>query len=171
MKTLKLFSRGLDSVPAVTSWYLSDLGEFKGRQELFARQSPQRLKALREHAIIESAVSSNRIEGVEVENKRIGTILFGKSHLREHSVEGRSGILESPRGEKTSMILRFIKKARRSFRVANIQKECPHVSVDMIRQVLKKLQAQGMVRCAVRGKNAVWEKVGKPESGNNLLIT
>lgn len=32
------------------------------QQEPFTRQSPQRLKALREHAIVESAVSSNRIE-------------------------------------------------------------------------------------------------------------
>jgi hypothetical protein len=30
------------------------------KQELFTKQSPQRLKVLREHALIESAVSSNR---------------------------------------------------------------------------------------------------------------
>src|SRR2546429_9470716 len=33
-------------------------------RSLFTNQSPQTLKALREHALIESAVSSNRIEGV-----------------------------------------------------------------------------------------------------------
>jgi hypothetical protein len=32
------------------------------KQELFTKQSSQRLKVLHEHALIESAVSSNRIE-------------------------------------------------------------------------------------------------------------
>jgi len=78
MMTLRLFSNKFESVPAATSWYLADLGEARGKQELFTRQSPQRLKSLREHALIESAVSSNRIEGVEVEPSRIATIVFGQ---------------------------------------------------------------------------------------------
>jgi hypothetical protein len=75
MMTLRSFTRKFESVPASTSWYLADLGEARGRQELFTRQSPQRLKVLREHALIESAVSSNRIEGVEVDRSRIATII------------------------------------------------------------------------------------------------
>jgi hypothetical protein len=58
MNTLNLFSNGNYSVPGGASWYLADLGEFRGKQELYTRQSPQRLKILREHALIESAVSS-----------------------------------------------------------------------------------------------------------------
>jgi len=54
----------LPDIPMVTAWYLSDLAEAKGRQQLYTRQSPQRLKVLREHAMIESAAASNRIEGV-----------------------------------------------------------------------------------------------------------
>jgi Fic family protein len=87
MMTLRLFSRKFESVPAATSWYLADLGEARGKQELFTRQSPQRLKALREHALIESAVSSNRIEGVEVEQSRIATIVFGQPLLRDRDEE------------------------------------------------------------------------------------
>ncbi len=87
MRTLERFSHGIESVPAIVSWYLSGLGEFKGKQELFTRQSPQRHKILREHAIIEGAVSSNRIEGVEVDNRRIATIVFGTSILRDRSEE------------------------------------------------------------------------------------
>src|SRR3989338_4793980 len=70
-----------------TSWYLADLGEARGKQELFTRQSPQKLKVLREHAVIESAVSSNRIEGVTVNQKRIGTIVFGKKPLKDRNEE------------------------------------------------------------------------------------
>ena len=87
MMTLRLFSRKFESVPAATSWYLADLGEARGKQELFTRQSPQRLKALREHALIESAVSSNRIEGVEVDQSRIATIVFGQLLLRDRDEE------------------------------------------------------------------------------------
>ena len=85
--TLRQFEAPPTAVPAATSWYLADLGEARGKQELFTRQSPQKLKALREHALIESAVSSNRIEGVQVEPARVGTVVFGKSHLRDRDEE------------------------------------------------------------------------------------
>jgi len=95
MMTLRLFSREFESVPAATSWYLTDLGEARGKQELFTRQSPQRLKVLREHALIESAVSSNRIEGVEVDQSRIGTIVFGQPLLRDRDEEEVRGYRQS----------------------------------------------------------------------------
>ncbi len=87
MLTIKRFSSEAHSIPALTSWYLSDLGEAKGRQELFTKQSPQKLKVLREHAIIESSVSSNRIEGVQIEQKRVATVVFGKSLLKDRGEE------------------------------------------------------------------------------------
>ncbi len=97
MMTLRRFSAGLESVPATTSWYLSDLGEARGKQELFTRQSPQKLKVLREHALIESAVSSNRIEGVVADRARIATIVFGKSHLRDRNEEQIRGYRDALR--------------------------------------------------------------------------
>jgi Fic family protein len=87
MMTIKLFSNKFESVPTATSWYLANLGEARGKQELYTRQSPQRLKTLREHALIESAVSSNRIEGVVVDQSRIATIVFGKPLLRDRDEE------------------------------------------------------------------------------------
>jgi len=57
MRTLKQFASKPEVIPASTSWYLADLGEARGKQELFTKQSPQRLKVLREHALIKSAVS------------------------------------------------------------------------------------------------------------------
>jgi Fic family protein len=87
MMTLRSFKAGLAAVPMATAWSLTELGQAIGRQELFTKQSPQKLKALREHALIESAVSSNRIEGVEVDAKRIGTLVFGKPALRDRDEE------------------------------------------------------------------------------------
>ncbi len=79
--TLGLLHAGSLSISPTTAWYLTDLGEFRGKQELYTRQSPQRLKALREHALIESAVSSNRIEGVTVEPSRVRDVLVSPKPL------------------------------------------------------------------------------------------
>lgn len=87
MMTLRQFSSKPETIPGSTSWYLADLGEARGRQELFTKQSPQRLRVLREHALIESAVSSNRIEGVVVDQARIETLIFGKPELRDRNEE------------------------------------------------------------------------------------
>jgi Fic family protein len=87
MMTLRQFAAKPETIPVATSWYLADLGEARGKQELFTKQSPQRLKALREHALIESAVSSNRIEGVVVEPARVRSVIVGKSPLRDRDEE------------------------------------------------------------------------------------
>ncbi len=87
MKTLEKFAHSIPTIPMATVWLLNDLAESRGRQDLFIKQSPQRLKKLMEHALIESAVSSNRIEGVEVDQQRVGTVVFGKSHLQDRNEE------------------------------------------------------------------------------------
>lgn len=97
MSTLHLFSSAISIHPAA-AWYLADLGEFRGKQELFTRQSPQRLKVLREHALIESAVSSNRIEGVAVDAARVREVLVAPKPLfrdrDEEEVRGYRDALE-----------------------------------------------------------------------------
>jgi len=87
MMTFRQFASKPESIPATTSWYLADLGEARGKQDLFTKQSPQKLRVLRENAMIESAVSSNRIEGVTVDQGRVRTILFGKPLLRDRNEE------------------------------------------------------------------------------------
>lgn len=79
--TLMFFACGNFPIYHTAAWHLAELGEYRGRQELYTRQSPQRLKALREHALIESAVSSNRIEGVDVEPSRIREIVVAPRPL------------------------------------------------------------------------------------------
>ncbi len=51
------------------------LGEYKGKEELFTRQTPQLLETLLRAAIIESAESSNRIEGVTAARERVTAIV------------------------------------------------------------------------------------------------
>lgn len=348
MMTLRQLASSPAEVPSAVAWALADLGEARGKQELFTRQSPQRLKVLREHALIESAVSSNRIEGVTVDQDRVRPVVMGNARLRdrdEEEVRGyrdalrliherhaklrvsektirelhrlsrgklgdagnyraseseiievqsngrrrvrfkavdadkvrpsiaeivtlwdrcvterwvhplvglaasnldflcihpfrdgngrvsrllwllqsyhlgcevgryislerlveehkdryyetlelssrgwhdgahdpwpyinfalfvlktaykefeeRLGRIEAPRGEKTELVLRAIQQAGRTFRVADIQKACPGVSLDLIRVTLKNLQTEGRVECIERGRLATWKKAGR----------
>jgi Fic family protein len=87
MMTLRQFSGDMATVPAATAWLVGDLGIALGKQQLFTHQSPQKLKTLREHALIESAVSSNRIEGVEVDKSRVTTLVFGSPQFRDRNEE------------------------------------------------------------------------------------
>jgi Fic family protein len=87
MMTFRQLAAIPKSIPAAASWYLADLGEAKGKQELFTRQAPQKLRALREHALIESAVSSNRIEGVTVDLHRVKAVILGKELLQDRDEE------------------------------------------------------------------------------------
>jgi Fic family protein len=118
MMTLRQIESGeiAKSIPLPVTWYLSDIGEDKGKQELFARQSPQRLKVLREHAMAESAISSNRIEGVEIDQRRVGTVIFGHPPLRDRNEQEVGGYrdalnlihtqnIELPVSEKTMLNL------------------------------------------------------------------
>lgn len=64
---------------------LQTLSEFKGRQELFRRQTPQVLESLPQVAIIESTESSNRIEGVTVAPERFKELMLGPAKPKDRS--------------------------------------------------------------------------------------
>lgn len=68
-------------------WLLTDIAEFKGRARLYTRQAPQLLKTLRESALIESAESSNRIEGVTVDPARLVPLVIKGARQRDRSEE------------------------------------------------------------------------------------
>ena len=74
-------------LPLGTVWLLEALAEAKGRHALYETQSPQILKALREMALVESAESSNRIEGVTVERARLRPLVLGNARPRDRSEE------------------------------------------------------------------------------------
>jgi len=96
VSTLRRFCAGATDIPSAVAWYLAELGEYRGKQELYTRQSPQRLKALREHALIESAVSSNRMEGVDVDPKRVRALLISPRPLfRDRDEEEVRGYREA----------------------------------------------------------------------------
>lgn len=67
------------TVPPASAWLLSDIGEHKGRQQLYSRQMPQVLKVLRDMALVQSVESSNRIEGVTVAPDRLRPLVLGSA--------------------------------------------------------------------------------------------
>ena len=75
------------TLPTGSVWLISDIAEAKGRQQLYARQTPQLLKALREMALIQSVESSNRIEGVTVAPERLVPLVIGNVKPRDRSEE------------------------------------------------------------------------------------
>lgn len=79
------------SFPLGTMWLLADIGEAKGKHELFSKQSPQAMKALRETALVESVESSNRIEGVTVEPDRLRPLVIGNAKPKDRPEEEIQG--------------------------------------------------------------------------------
>jgi Fic family protein len=156
-------------LPTRTSWYLADLGGARGKQELFTRQSPQKLKVLREHALIESAVSSNRIEGVEVDESRVGSLVFGKPTLKDRDEEEIRGYRDalklihdtgtrSPISEAT--ILRLHKLSRGEIWDAGIYKE---KDVDIIQIYYEALEISS--KAWHQGKHDPWPYIIPNVSG------
>jgi Fic family protein len=67
------------------------LGELRGRQTLYAEQSPEVLETLRRTAMIQSAESSNRIEGIVVPDDRIAPLVDRKTRPRDRSEQEVAG--------------------------------------------------------------------------------
>lgn len=74
-------------IPLGSAWLMSSIAEYKGKEELYLRQSPQALERLKEIAMVESAESSNRIEGITVDKDRLRPIVLKKSKPRDRSEE------------------------------------------------------------------------------------
>jgi len=78
-------------LPLAAVWMMNSISEYKGKEELYTKQSPQILNALVEMAMIESAESSNRIEGVTVDRQRLKPLIIGNSKPRDRSEEEVAG--------------------------------------------------------------------------------
>ncbi len=79
------------SVPMSTVRSIGLLGEYKGKQQLFEKQSPQALSALREVARVQSIESSNRIEGVTAASGRVAELAAKKTTPRDRSEQEIAG--------------------------------------------------------------------------------
>jgi Fic family protein len=74
-------------IPVGLAWLLGSVMECKGRQQLLEVTRPEVLKTLRRVAMIQSAESSNRIEGVTVARERLEPLVLGRVRPRDRSEE------------------------------------------------------------------------------------
>jgi Fic family protein len=91
MHSLRKLENGISEIPAGVAWYIADIMEYRGKQALYTSQSPQKLKHLRESSIIESSISSTRIEGVVMDASRVVGVLQGRTPFRDRDEEEIKG--------------------------------------------------------------------------------
>jgi Fic family protein len=91
MLTLDSGRLGAVTIPIGTGWLLGACMEARGKQDLWVKQKPEVLSALREQAMIQSAESSNRIEGVTVPANRLRPLVLGGAKPRDRSEEELAG--------------------------------------------------------------------------------
>lgn len=92
-----------------------------------------------------------------------GVLLRAYGEFRE-----RAGRLMTARGSKTALIEAAVNRRVRPFAISEIEDDCPGVSRDMIRHVLRRLRDEGRVEVHGRGRGARWKVLLKgrgPESG------
>lgn len=70
---------------------LRALGEYRGKQTLFVAQSAEALAGLRQQAVIESAESSNRLEGVVVSPTRLKSLMVKNAQPKSRSEQEIAG--------------------------------------------------------------------------------
>ena len=74
---------------------VSQLGRFRGRQDLWALRVPEVLSGLRDLAVVESAESSNRIEGIVAAPGRVRDIVLRDAAPRDRSEQEIAGYREA----------------------------------------------------------------------------
>ncbi|MFZ5426118.1 MAG: Fic family protein [Thermodesulfobacteriota bacterium] len=84
----------------------------------------------------------------------LGVVLLGAYR----QLEARTGELTASKGAKREMVLAAIDRLPEEFRWADLEQICAGISHSTIRRVLEELKAQGRIRCASQGRDAVWTK-------------
>jgi len=73
--------------------------------------------------------------------------------------EARVGTVTTGYGSKTEQIKLAIDRRTGPFAISDIERECPGISRDMIRHVLRQLRDEGTLRSTGVGRGAKWLKV------------
>lgn len=92
--------------------------------------------------------------------------LLGIGRRAYRLFEDRAGQTKVPRGAKTALVESAVASFEGDFTLADLERESPGVSRDMVRRVLRRLQQAGTVTCLGRGPGARWRRKGTtPKKG------
>lgn len=75
--------------------------------------------------------------------------------------EERVGVITTSRGSKTELIRSAVNRKIAPFSIGDIESDCPGISRDMIRQVLRKMRDEGEIAVSSGGRGALWQKTFK----------
>jgi Fic family protein len=73
--------------------------------------------------------------------------------------EERVGIVNTNKGSKTELIRNTINRRIEPFSIGAIESDCPGISRDMIRIVLRQMRDEGTIKAIGKGRGALWQKV------------
>lgn len=82
-----------------------------------------------------------------------GTLLRAYKEFEE-----RAGALVSARGSKTELIYDAVARRMEPFSVTDIEMDCPGISRDMVRHVLRQMRDDGKIEVRGKGRGARWVK-------------
>ena len=91
MRSLNLNYLKEISLKLIQGTTLKKIGEFQGKQALFARQTPEILESLKQVAQIESSESSNRIEGVTARPGRVKALVMESTEPQDRPEQEIAG--------------------------------------------------------------------------------
>jgi len=116
---------------------LRALGEYRGKQKLFVAQSAEALADLKQQAVIESAESSSRLEGVIVSPSRLKSLMIKNAQPKSRSEQEVAGYRDA---------------------LSLIHEACDAMpfSEGTVRLVLRALKSEGLIESTGKGRSAKW---------------
>ena len=82
-------------------------------------------------------------------------------HRAYMEFEGRVGTIRSGRGSKTQLVEQAIARRTKPFGIVDIEVECPGVSREMVRHVLRKYRDTGKLQVQGQGRGSKWVPMSK----------
>lgn len=78
--------------------------------------------------------------------------------------EERAGLLVEGRGSKTAAVRAAVGRRTRPFAISELEADCPGVSRDMVRHVLRRMRDEGLLEVRGHGRGARWHHLDRPDS-------
>lgn len=73
--------------------------------------------------------------------------------------EERVGVISTSKGSKTELIRNTINRRIGPFSIGSIESDCPGISREMIRIVLRQMRDEGVIKSIGKGRAALWQRV------------
>jgi len=91
------------------------------------------------------------------------TYFWGALLRATREFEDRVGTIRVGRGTKTDQIKQAMNRRTAPFAISDIEADCPGISHEMVRKVLRELRDSGVIELQGKGRGAKWLRVKKIE--------